>query len=261
MNQIFLLALLLFSQLTHASIDRADYLKLTRALETTYADQVRSLGGKLKFTLKETTGSPNAFAAKRTDGTWEVTVMESLLTMEEQTKSSLGIILCHEIGHFLGGEPYVVGIQLTPAVRSRAPKKMSCEGQADYFATSECIKTLNRKLPDLFADNKGLLNPMMAGECNQNYENKEDINLCLETLVASYQTVLVYQKMLQQMNVPQSFFGKIDNDPTDRVLNSVGEYPSLDCRYETFLNGTMCSELSGNECHDRKWSRPACWFL
>lgn len=254
-------ALLLFSQLTHASIDKADYLQLTSALDAAYSEQVRSLGGKLKFTLKESTDSPNAFAAKRADGTWEVTVVETLLSLDEQTKSTLGIILCHEIGHFLGGEPYVVGIQLTPAVRSRAPKKMSCEGQADYFATSECIKTLTRHLPELFSDNKGLLNPSMAEECNQNYENKEDKNQCLETLVASYQTVLVYQKMLQRMNVPAGFFGKIENDRTDRTLDSVGEYPSLDCRYQTFINGTMCSGPSENECNDAKWARPACWFL
>lgn len=261
MSKCFLLALLLFSRLTQASIDKADYLQLTSALETTYAEQIRTLGGKLKFTLKESTDSPNAFAAKRVDGTWEVTVVETLLSLEEQTKSTLGIILCHEIGHFLGGKPYVVGIQLTPAVRSRAPKKMSCEGQADYFATSECIKTLTRKLPDLFSDNKGLLNPSIGEECNQAYEDQEDKNQCFETLVASYQTVLVYQKMLKEMNVPAGFFGKIENDRTDRTLNSVGEYPSLDCRYQTFINGTMCSGLSDNECNDAKWARPACWFL
>ncbi len=261
MSKCFLLAFLLFSHLTQASIDKADYLQLTNTLETTYAENIRSLGGKLKFTLKESTDSPNAFAAKRADGTWEVTVVETLLSLKEQTKSTLGIILCHEIGHFLGGEPYVVGIQLTPAVRSRAPKKMSCEGQADYFATSDCIKKLSLKLPDLFSDNQGLLNPSMAEECNQNYEDKLDQNRCLETLVASHQTVLVYQKMLQEMNVPAGFFGRIENDRTDRTLNSVGEYPSLDCRYQTFINGTLCSGLSENGCNDAKWARPACWFL
>lgn len=261
MYKFFLLTFLFLGQLAQASIDRADYFKLTSALEGTYAEQIRSLGGHLKFTLKEMKASPNAFAAKRADGTWEVTVIESLLTLEEQTKSTLGIILCHELGHFLGGEPYVVGIQLTPAVRSRAPKKMSCEGQADYFATSECIKTLARKLPDLFSDNKGLLNPLMAQECDQNFENKEDKNRCRETVIASHQTVLVYQKMLREMNVPESFFGRTNNDQSDRVLNSVGEYPSLDCRYETFINGTLCSGLSENECHDAKWARPACWFI
>ncbi len=261
MSKLFLLAFLLFSHLSQASIDKADYLQLTRTLETTYAEQIRSLGGKLKFTLKESTDSPNAFAAKRVDGTWEVTVVETLLSLKEQTKSTLGIILCHEIGHFLGGEPYVVGIQLTPAVRSRAPKKMSCEGQADYFATSDCIKNLGQKLPDLFSDNQGLLNPSMAEECNQNYEDQEKKNQCLETLVASHQTVLVYQKMLQAMNVLSGFFGRIENERSDRTLNHVGEYPSLDCRYQTFINGTLCSGLSENECNDAKWARPACWFL
>ena len=253
MYHLFLLALILSSTLTQASVGKADYHKLTQTLDSVYSEQIRSLGGNLKFTLKET-ALPNAFAAKQTDGTWEVTVTDSLLSLEEQTKSTLAIILCHEVGHFLGGEPYVVGIQLTPAVRSRAPKKMSCEGQADYFATSECLKTLTQKIPNLFSDNRGILNPLIAQECNQN-------EACLESMAASHQTVLVYQRILKEMNIAEGFFGRLNNDRTDRVLNSVGEYPSLDCRYETFVNGTLCSGLSENECLDAKWARPACWFL
>lgn len=250
----------MLGQSAFASVNKLDYLKLTTALSSIYEKRIAEKSGQLKFTLKDSDQAPNAYATKNADGPWEVIVISSLLALNEQTTASLGIILCHEVGHFLGGEPYVVGVQLTPAVRSRAPKKMSCEGQADYFATSECIKALAIRIPDLFRDNKGLLNPMTSQYCEESYVELKDIHLCKETLVASYQATIVYQKIMEELNVPATFFGKIDNESTDRTLNYVGEYPSLDCRYETFITGTLCSRLKGNVCNDLKWTRPACWF-
>lgn len=260
MVKYILIALFLFSQKSFASVSKDDYLTLTNALSSIYGKKIEASNNTLKFTLKNSDQAPNAYASKSSEGLWEVTVISSLLALKEQTTASLGIILCHEVGHFLGGEPYVVGIQLTPAVRSRAPKKMSCEGQADYFATSECMKALALKVPELFKGNEGLLNPMVNQYCAESYLENKDISLCQETLIASYQATLVYQKIMDGLNVPASFLGKIDNESTDRTLNNVGEYPSLDCRYETFIKGTLCSSLNGNVCNDLKWSRPACWF-
>lgn len=260
MKTILLIFLALLGQTAFASVSEVDYQKITNALSSIYGKKIEEHTGHLKFTLKQSAQAPNAYAAKNSDGTWEVTVISTLLSLTEQTKASLGIILCHEVGHFLGGEPYVVGIQMTPAVRSRAPKKMSCEGQADYFATSECMKALVLKLPDLFSDNDGLLNPMVNQYCDESYLEKNESHLCSETLIASYQATLIYKKIMELINVPASFFGRMENESTDRTLNIVGEYPSLDCRYETFIKGALCSSPDGSGCNDLKWTRPACWF-
>ena len=248
------------TQIAHGVVFKKDYIEITNALTSIYGKQIDSNGGLLKFTLKEVDQAANAYAAKRSDNNWEITVISSLLSLNEQTKASLGIVLCHEIGHFLGGQPYVVGVQLTPAVRSNAPKKMSCEGQADYFATSECLRKLTTVIPDLFSKNTGIINPYLNAECEKSYTDSMEIKVCQETLVASYQASIIYQKIMEQLKVPASFFSKIDNEKSDRTLNLVGEYPTLDCRYETFINGALCSGKNSNVCSDMKWSRPACWF-
>lgn len=260
MIKILLLMTIFFSQTVTASVSEVDYLKLTSALKSIYGKKVEATNNNLKFTLKDSIEAPNAYAAKTADGNWEITVIASLLSLQEQTKASLGIILCHEIGHFFGGEPYVVGIQMTPAVRSRAPKKMSCEGQADYFATSECLKELSSKLPDLFEGNQGLINPVVDHYCDESYLAKEESIVCRESLVASYQAVRVYQRIMEELRVPSSFFGKVENEKSNRTLNYVGEYPDLDCRYETFVKGALCSNLNGNVCNTLKWKRPSCWY-
>lgn len=260
MNKIFLMAMLLFSQKLMSSVSEVDYSKLTSALHSIYGKKIEATSNYLKFTLKDSKQAPNAYAAKTADGNWEITVVASLLSLQEQTKASLGIILCHEIGHFLGGEPYVVGVQMTPAVRARAPKKMSCEGQADYFATGECIKQLANILPDLFDGNHGLINPLVDHYCDESYREIKERVTCRESLVASYQAIRVYQRIMEELQVPSSFFGKVENEKSDRTLNYVGEYPDLDCRYETFIKGALCSGLNESVCNDIKWKRPACWF-
>lgn len=260
MKKCLLIFLILIGQIANASVEKIDYLKITNALNSIYSEKIAAQGGRLKFILSETDSAPNAYAAKKGDGNWEVTVISSFLSLSHQSVPSLGIILCHEIGHFLGGKPYVVGQQMTAAVRAWAPKKMSAEGQADYFATSECIKKLASKIPDLFVNNKGLLNLPSAQECQRSYTSDKEIKLCNEILTASHQTILVYQQIMDQLNVPSSFFAKIENAASERTLDLVGEYPELDCRYETFIKGTLCSSLNVNECDDLKWGRPACWF-
>ncbi|AUN98776.1 hypothetical protein DOM21_07105 [Bacteriovorax stolpii] len=260
MKKYWFILLILLGQVAHASVDKVDYLRITKALDSIYAERIQEEGGELKFILSEKPAAPNAYAAKKAENSWEITVVSSFLSLDHQTVPTLGMILCHEVGHFLGGKPYVVGKQMTPAVRAWAPKKMSAEGQADYFATSECIKKLAVKIPDLFIKNKGLLNLPSAQECHRSYTNMDDIKLCNEILTASHQTILVYQQILEQLNIPSSFFAKTENAASDRTLDLVGEYPELDCRYETFIKGTLCSSLNVNECDDLKWSRPACWF-
>jgi hypothetical protein len=260
MKKYLFLILILTGQIANASVDKNDYLRITNTLHSIYSDKIADQGGHLKFILSETAGVANAYAAKKSEGNWEITVISSFLSLSHQTVPTLGMILCHEIGHFLGGKPYVVGKQMTAAVRAWAPKKMSVEGQADYFATSECIKNLAKKIPDLFINNKGLLNLPSAQECQRSYTSEKEIKLCNEILSASHQTILVYQQILDQLNTPSSFFEKIENAPSDRTLDIVGEYPELDCRYETFIKGALCSSLNVNECDDLKWGRPSCWF-
>jgi hypothetical protein len=260
MKILTVLIILFISQSAFSEVSKDEYFKITKSLYFLYGKKFEDNGGKLNFTLKESDQAANAFASKNVDNVWEITVISSLLNFKEQTRATIGLILCHEIGHFMGGQPYVEGIQLTPAVRSSAPKKMSCEGQADYFATSECIKKLSNEMPDLFTDNLGVLNPLVSAECDKSYSEKKESELCQNVATASFQTTLIYQKIMEKLNVYQSFYSRIENEKSDRTLNHVGEYPTLDCRYETFINGILCSSLTNNNCDDKKWSRPACWF-
>lgn len=230
-----------------AKVSESDYLQITNTIKESFQDEFASQSKSLSFNLKGTENDkPNAFAAKRDNDLWEVTVMRSLLNIDVLSPSSLALILCHEVGHFLGGKPYVVGRKLTAAVTARAPKKMSAEGQADLFAAKTCFPIITNKLPELIESIE--INPIVKSISH----SCEDQN-CLSLLSLAYETTVVYQKLMAELDAHEAFFAHLNNPATDRTLNYVGEYPTLDCRFETFVTGFSLS--SEDE------TKPTCWFL
>ncbi len=77
---------------------------------------------------------PQAFARR-----WEtdhLVVYGGIARIPGSTVDSFALILCHEVGHLYGGEPF-----------SDEHNRMAVEGQADYWATSECWEKIIHELP------------------------------------------------------------------------------------------------------------------
>lgn len=253
--------LLLLGSASFAAVKESDFLEISSHIKNIYKEKAKEKSATILFTLKKGQDLPNAYAAKRNKITWEITVIESLLKLEKQSPSSLAMILCHEMGHFLGGGPFVIGRQLTPAVRSRAPKEMSCEGQADFFAGAECFKELTLRIPNILNNQEYFLPAAgVSQNCEKTTSHINEIEICKKRIHASYQTILVYQELLLKLKMPERFSARVDNEPSENTLNQVGEYPTLDCRFETLVKGTLCSGTSGGECIDTEWQRPDCWL-
>lgn len=69
--------------------------------------------------------------ASRSGNTWEIHVYGGLLQHPDLTDDEVLLILCHELGHHLGGAP----------LASRNGWA-SCEGQADYWSAKNCGQLL-----------------------------------------------------------------------------------------------------------------------
>ncbi len=67
-----------------------------------------------------------------------ITVWGGMINHALMTKEAFWLLLCHEIGHFLGGAP----------LKSRTGWS-STEGQADYYSSLKCAKLLNLSEEDL----------------------------------------------------------------------------------------------------------------
>jgi hypothetical protein len=114
----------------------------THNFEQELSPLIRTHGGELQLVIDWNSSRANA-EARRQDDKYLVIIYSGLLNHPELDRNMLHLILCHEVGHHLGGQP----------TASRHGWS-SAEGQADYYSTLECIKELpldNREsLPQTF---------------------------------------------------------------------------------------------------------------
>lgn len=178
-----------------------------------------------------------------------------------QSKETLLTTICHEIGHHLGGYPQMSG-QSWPA---------SAEGQADYYATSKCMKLV---LQDEVALNKQIAESadvpeFVKDECSKQFSTSDEQNLCIRLAVAS-------EKQGQSfMSETMASFIHLDNMDTSKVDSIDYTHPRASCRMTTLYQGALCNlnprtafsineELTGG-CHAKNGHqlgvRPLCWFL
>jgi hypothetical protein len=70
--------------------------------------------------------------ASRASGVWKIEIFGGLLLHPELDDDKLLLVMCHELGHHLGGAP----------TASRQGWS-ACEGQADYWSASACASLLS----------------------------------------------------------------------------------------------------------------------
>jgi hypothetical protein len=156
------------------------------------------------------------------------------------------LLLCHELGHVMGGSPFMFFQGASPEL------KVSAEGQADYFASNTCLPYLfkNQIEPDWI--DELMDDPEIIKVCPQS--NKKEQSLCIRIAIASRNfSIFMYEQLKRQDDFipPKSpglypEFFKEDSKVVTQTLTR--DYPSPLCRLQTLIAGFY------NE------DRPRCWF-
>lgn len=106
--------------------------QLEESVQKFESEIIRMLPSDLELTISLEPLNPriNAEVVKE-NSHLAISVWGGMMAHPEMNSSVMTLLLCHEIGHFLGGPP----------LKSRNGWS-STEGQADYYSTSHCIKKL-----------------------------------------------------------------------------------------------------------------------
>ncbi|MCM2279469.1 MAG: hypothetical protein NDJ89_15445 [Oligoflexia bacterium] len=152
----------------------------------------------------------------------ELSFMGGMAALPEMTREGAALILCHEMGHGLGGAPY-------KSDGTRFP--LSVEGQADDYATRVCLPRVLPLLPPTHE-------PRFEARCAQ--------PLCARSFEAM-------ESLRALLRHAWGARGETDWESPDPAVVVTIEtrpdyYPSAQCRLDTLVNGAL--ELE----------RPACWF-
>ena len=241
-------------------LTEAQFNKVIDKLETLYAPIVSNMGGKLKIQRKWDDGTVNA-NAMRMGSTWNVNMYGGLARHQTITEDGFSLVLCHEIGHHLGGAPKVN----SPLAMN---KWASNEGQSDYYATLKCLRKLFMSENNAAAIKKMTVPAALTNACTKQWSNKTDRDICIRGGMAGASVAGLFAAMRNQ---PEA---KFETPDTKVVSKTDDAHPAFQCRLDTYFQGALC-EANFNEDVSQKDEtvstcnkstghkiglRPLCWF-
>jgi hypothetical protein len=241
----------LSEQQFHAVIDK---------VETLYAPIVSQHGGNLVVERNWTDGTVNAYA-QQSGRTWKVSMFGGLARHETITEDGFALVVCHELGHHIGGAPRKAS--------AWSSSWASNEGQADYFATLKCLRKVWN-----FDNNEEVVSNMQVPQtlrdaCGRQFVWNQDVAVCIRGGMAGMSVSKLFKALRNASTEP-----KFETPDPKIVTKTDDNHPAYQCRLDTYFQGALC-EVSMNEdvsatnevtgtCHNSlgftKGTRPLCWF-
>jgi len=243
------------------TVSEHDFNLITKVLHRLYAPDIEEKSG-LKFVMIADwlDGTVNAYATRSVDA-WNVHINGGIARAKGMTDDGFALIVCHEIGHHLGGAPRTKLFEGWP----------SAEGQADYFATSKCLKRYYAELglgeEDLSLNNSSIPQKVLV-DCNSVYKNLSDLKVCVRSQMAA----LDFAHFLNSLpDVRTPVMLEVVDAKVVKGTN-VNAYPRPQCRFDTLYQGSLCaihSDVATSDtdakighCNDesKPGTRPRCWY-
>ena len=230
------------------------------SVEHIYSPIVTQQGGKLTIDRNWTDATVNAYA-RQIGKEWNVAMFGGLARHETMTADGFALVVCHEIGHHIGGAPKKSAI----GNNSWA----SNEGQADYWSTLKCLRRVWNS-----DNNEEIIKQMeipkhLATSCGRQRVWNVDVAICIRAGMAGMSVAKLFQSLSRETTAPQ-----FETPNTTVVTATNDRHPQTQCRLDTYFQGGLCessfnedvenkSEVTGT-CHGslghKKGLRPLCWF-
>ncbi|MCB9094509.1 MAG: hypothetical protein H6621_05515 [Halobacteriovoraceae bacterium] len=244
------------------------------------APVVAERGGKLVIDRRWNDPTVNAYA-HREGKEYHVTMFGGLARHKETTPDGFALVVCHEIGHHIGGAPRY----------DRNTDWASVEGQSDYWATLKCakrlwenednsvvIKDLKKRQRELKSRRRlvyDLVNETVEKSCNEaNMDRRtkrvdeDGAALCIRASMGGLSLARLLAD-LQGVSMPE-----FETPDTKTVKETYEAHPAAQCRLDTYYQGSLCalpySDIVDEDnpfqgtCNrieeDKVGIRPLCWF-
>ena len=242
-----------------AGLSEAQFNAVIDKVETLYSPIVSGLGGKLGIERKWSDATVNAYA-QRSGSNWKVSMFGGLARHDTITEDGFALVVCHEIGHHIGGAP--------KKASAWSSQWASNEGQADYWSTLKCLRRTF-----LNDDNASVVGAMtvpaaVTEKCSELWADVADRNICIRGAMAGDSVAKLFAALRSSAHAEFS-------TPDANVVSATDDnHPATQCRLDTYLQGALCSvgfnddvapdsEVTGS-CHaaagHANGLRPTCWF-
>jgi len=196
----------------NATIDKADKI---------FGPIIKAHGGKLSTNRLWNDSTVNA-SAMQIFSMWEVNMYGGLARRPEITVDGFTLVLCHEIGHHLGGFPFV-------------SYWGADEGEADYFATHVCPALWWGDESTINAASRSIVPVAAKNACDEVYKTEGAQDLCYRTVLAGKST----GDLLAALRRGTVSFDQHDNHQVDKTDHA---HPAAQCRLDTYVAAAICTQ-------------------
>lgn len=226
-------------------------------VERIYSPVVSNLGAKLVIERLWAKTNVNALAKRDLPKVWTVQMFGGLARHQTITADGFALVLCHELGHHIGG---------APKKRNTLNPWATSEGQSDYFATLKCLREVF-----LTEDNAAAVRNLAAPAdlvtaCKKAF-TRDDVNICIRSGMAGASVANLFS------SISNSKIVSFSTPDLSVVTANVDKHPATQCRLDTFFQGSICNKSSNEDvsqsdeiqgtCHGvtghRSGLRPRCW--
>lgn len=111
------------------SISETEFRSVINEVVNNYKPVINSRRAQLSVEYNWSDSTVNAYASKN-GNQWTLAMFGGMARRPEITRDGFQLVVCHEMGHLLGGFPFY------------SNEDVASEGQADYWATQACAKAV-----------------------------------------------------------------------------------------------------------------------
>jgi len=241
-------------------INEEDFNDVIDQASAIYAPIFTEQGVNLIVERKWSDGTVNAYA-RQSGKNWIVSMFGGLARHETTTKDAFMLVICHEIGHHIGGAPKYTDWYGNPDWASN-------EGQSDYFAGLKCARKVFSQENNVALMANQEVPEMVKAHCANEHVAAEAQAICARIAMAGQQVGYLFQDLRKESTVPA-----FETPDTKEVSKTSHRHPGTQCRLDTYFNSGVCgmdfnvdvdqADYKTGACiattHELG-NRPRCWF-
>ncbi|SMF30079.1 hypothetical protein [Pseudobacteriovorax antillogorgiicola] len=178
-----------------------------------------AFGASLRINRRWSDSTVNA-SASQFFGSWNVNMYGGLARRPEVTIDGFALVLCHELGHHLGGYPY-------------SSSWAANEGQSDYFSTISCARELWRDEVDINASFRASVDPLPKALCDKVWVLEVDQDLC-------YRSMMGGKALADLLSALRNQTVSFETPSKSKVSRTDNSHPAGQCRLDTYMAGALC---------------------
>jgi len=203
----------------------AQFHEVLDTVEAIYKPIAAAQGKVLQINRLWTDPSVNANASP-SGGKWVLNMYGGMARHEAVTMDGFALVVCHELGHLLGGAPKHAGAFLGWS---------TIEGQADYYASLKCTRRV-------FADSSArAFTRVTDGDeaaqkgCESAFSGHEERAVCVRSAMAAKSMAYLLKDLYGDTVTPRF------DTPDPKVAGAMFvSHPGTQCRMDTYLAGSLC---------------------